>query len=213
MTRIKIACISDTHGAHRSVTIPECDLLLHAGDLTNVGEYDLLRDFNSWGKSIPLPSTHKLCVAGNHECTLEGKSREAKDLLPEWTYLQDQSHTVAGLKVWGSPWSPEFYPEKWKFQLERGPSAEEFWDVIPEDTDIVVVHGPPYGFGDTVIQGYPVGCEALARRLDKVKPRLTVCGHIHHSYGVYESPWGLVVNAAIMTEEYRPLNSPIVVEL
>ena len=35
---LRIACISDTHGRHRSVRVPPCDVLIHGGDFTNVGE-------------------------------------------------------------------------------------------------------------------------------------------------------------------------------
>lgn len=34
---LKIVCISDTHGMHRKMKIPEGDVLVHAGDITMKG--------------------------------------------------------------------------------------------------------------------------------------------------------------------------------
>lgn len=215
MTDITVACISDTHTMHTSIPggIPPCDLLIHAGDMTSVGGYDKLIKFNDWGGSLSLPSERKICIAGNHDKTLENDVETARALLPNWTYLQDETHEVLGLKIWGTPWSAEFYPETWGFQLRRGEVAKACWEMIPDDTDIVVVHGPPHGFGDLVDRGEHVGSKELTKRLMQVKPILTVCGHIHSAYGVYAAPWGTVVNACIMTEGYKPKRKAIAVKL
>jgi Icc-related predicted phosphoesterase len=92
----------------------------------------------------------------------------------------------------------------------------ERWALIPQDTQILVTHGPPYGILDEVPRGEKVGCQDL---LDKVvelgqkQLKLHVFGHIHYSYGSYYMGAVQYVNAAVCNESYRPVNPPIVVEI
>ena len=60
-------------------------------------------------------------------------------------YLQDSSVTIGGLKIWGSPWTLFFFD--WAFNLYEDQLREK-WEEIPEDTDIIVTHGPPLGYGN-----------------------------------------------------------------
>ena len=207
--------MSDTHNGHHNIKghhVP-CDLVIHAGDITFVGKYDKLIMFNDWGGTIlGTPQEQKVCIAGNHECTLDGDRETADAIFSNWTYLQDQAHEVLGLKIWGSPWSPEF-GQGWGFQLRTPEQAKACWAMIPDDTDIVVVHGPPFGYGDRTVDGRHVGCPLLLERLNQVRPRLVVTGHVHGARGVYGTPWGVVVNACVMTEGYKPKNRPIVINL
>lgn len=121
--------------------------------------------------------------------------------------------TVCGLKIYGTPWSPSFFPEHWVFNQNRGSAAKKRWEQIPDDIDVLIVHGPPYGYGDRVEAGVNVGCVDLADRLQIVRPKLTVCGHIHEDPGVFAAPWGMVVNASIMTAGYKPSQKPVSVTL
>lgn len=99
------------------------------------------------------------------------------------------------------------------FNVNRGEAAAQQWKKIPEKTDIVVVHGPPYGYGDRIERSLHVGCLDLSNRLKTVRPRLTVCGHIHEAYGIYAAPWGTVVNASVLTGAYKPKRTPIIVDV
>jgi Icc-related predicted phosphoesterase len=215
---IRVCCISDTHTEAQNIRggIPQCDLLIHSGDITYRGEYDKLLKFDDWGGKIPLPKERKICIAGNHDKTFESDPEVARAHVTQWTYLQDEAVEVLGLKIYGSPWSTEFYPDDWAFNHSRGEEAAARWAKIPEDTDILVVHGPPYGYGDRTNARFKrthVGCVDLANRLDIVRPRLTVCGHIHEDFGLFAAPWGLVVNACTMTDGYRPKRPPIVIDI
>lgn len=211
---VKVCCISDTHTEAHNIPqgIPQCDILIHSGDITYRGELDKLAKFDQWGGKVPLPREQKICIAGNHDITFERDPEAARAQLTQWTYLQDECVEVLGLKVYGAPWSPEFYPENWAFNHKRGEQAEACWKKIPEDADIVVVHGPPYGYGDRV-RNVHVGCVELASRLHTVRPRLTVCGHIHEDFGIFAAPWGTVVNACTMTGGYRPKRSALVINI
>ena len=33
----------------------------------------------------------------------------------------------------------------WGFNIERGDPIQKKWDMIPDDTDILITHGPPIG--------------------------------------------------------------------
>jgi len=62
---ITVVLLSDTHGRHRDVDVPDGDLLIHAGDFTFFGNRDDAVDFNDWLGGLPHP--HKVVVAGNHD--------------------------------------------------------------------------------------------------------------------------------------------------
>lgn len=207
---IKVCCVSDTHT--ELPVLPEADLYIVAGDITYRGELDKLKKFNDWGGKLGVPKHCRIMVGGNHDLTLQDFPDEAKACLDNWTYLEDSETLALGLTIYGSPYSSDFYPDHWAFNQPRGPKSAERWSNIPDNTDIFVVHGPPYGYGDAV-RGVHVGCVDLTERLSKVKPLLTVCGHIHEDYGVFAAPWGTVVNACVMNDKYKPKNRPIVVTL
>lgn len=208
---LRVVCISDTHGLHRSMPpIPAGDLLLHAGDLTNHGELSQVRDLNDWFGELPHP--HKVVIAGNHDFSFDNyRRREAEAVLTNVTYLRDQSVTVEGLKIYGSPWQPWFHD--WAFNRRRGPDIAMVWELIPDDTDILLTHGPAHGIGDRCVDGSLVGCEDLLLELHRIQPKLHVFGHIHEAHGQFEGDGWTAVNASINTLRYQPTNLPIVIDL
>lgn len=211
---MRVVAISDTHMYHERITLPEGDLLVHAGDSTRRGELDDLEAFLTWLRD--QPHRHKVLIAGNHDFCFETekKRKKARALVEKMgniIYLQDREVTVEGYKVWGSPWQPWFY--NWAFNLSRGPSLAKKWALIPADTDILVTHGPPKGILDRTDRGEQVGCEELRARVEVIQPKLHIFGHIHEGYGQEGDGHTIFVNAASCDERYRPINSPIVVDL
>ncbi len=210
---MRVVCISDTHERHEQVTLPDGDVLICAGDITANGSLARLEHFARWMQRQPHP--HKILIAGNHDFCFEGRNDRGAYVMrqhaPDAHYLQDSGVTIAGLRVWGSPWQPRFLD--WAFNLDRGPSLAEKWALIPGDTDILITHGPPFGTLDLTPRSERVGCEALAERLERLRVRLHVFGHIHHGYGVVERGGRISVNASICDERYAPINAPIVVDL
>lgn len=101
------------------------------------------------------------------------------------TYLNDNLATLTfqngrPLRVYGCPLTPEF--GAWAFQY---PAITDVWTRrIPDDSDVVVVHGPPALHHDG--EREHKGDGYLLRELRRVKPRLVVFGHIHDGYGVGE---------------------------
>lgn len=209
----KIVCLSDTHNYHERVRVPEGDVLIHAGDATGRGTLDEIVSFNRWFAA--LPHRYKIFVAGNHDWLFETSSAFARKLLDSSIfYLQDSFVEIENLKIYGSPWQPRFYD--WAFNLTRGAELAEKWKLIPEDTDVLITHGPPHGILDEVPRQYFVentGCEELRKRVEIVKPKLHVFGHIHCGYGQTEKFGVKFVNASTCDEEYNPRNAPIQIEL
>lgn len=211
---MKIVAISDTHLAHKKVKIliPKGDLLIHAGDATMSGSQEEIETFNKWFSGLPHPL--KVFVAGNHDRFFETDSVCARSLLdPSIHYLQDSEVTLAGLRIYGSPWQPVF--KNWAFNLERGKALKKKWDLIPPGIDILLTHCPPCGIGDSFPGSGPIGCKDLLQAVKRILPRYHIFGHVHHGHGIYKRRGSktVYVNAAIMDESYHPTNKPIVIEI
>ena len=112
---IRLVIISDTHGLHHGLKkfgdMPEGDILIHGGDVSNVGElYDIER-FVNWFCSQPHAT--KVFIAGNHDYGFETNGHACKMMVNEkrdygWDlhYLQDEEKEINGLKWTGpKPWS------------------------------------------------------------------------------------------------------------
>lgn len=205
-----IDCISDLHGFQP--VLEGGDLLIVAGDLTSRDSEYQHQEFADWLEKQDYKN--KIVIAGNHDGLLEAVEQEwAEKMFPGAKYLQDSGTTIEGLNIWGSPWTPKFM--NWNFMKGRGKSIRAKWDMIPEDTDILVTHGPPYGILDNVNKsnkaqrGKPAGCRDLKNAVDRIKPKLHVFGHVHEGYGKVEIDGVIYVNAAIMDEDYDPVNKPI----
>lgn len=215
---MRVVCISDTHRYHEKpweaekIKIPDGDILIHAGDSTYEGRIAETTNFLAWFVSHPHPN--KVMIAGNHDWLFEKSNALARSMIPrEITYLQDEMKEVAGLKIYGSPWTPYFLG--WAFNLERGHRIREKWNKIPRGIDILVTHGPPMGILDLTYDGEHVGCKDLLDIVMRVRPKLHVFGHIHMCGGQsvkVGNPPITFVNAAVLGEDYKPASQPIVVD-
>jgi hypothetical protein len=115
------------------------------------------------------------------------------------------------IKIWGSPWQPEFH--NWAFNLPRGEKLKEKWDMIPTDVDILVTHGPAFGKLDFVpYDRVNVGCEDLLSRIQEIKPKIHLCGHIHEGFGYVFDGNTHYINAAVLNGRYEFRNKPITVD-
>ncbi len=207
--RIRLVLVSDTHDLHRKVEVPVGDFYLHAGDISMQGRLDDIRRFDAY--LATLPHRHKIVIAGNHDFCFERQPEEARALIRNAVYLQDEATTLEGVKFYGSPWQPWFFD--WAFNLPRGEPLREKWQLIPEDVDVLITHGPPQGILDRTDRGEHAGCEELARRVREVRPRLHVFGHIHEAYGMLRDGETTFANACVCTLGYRAGNAPLVFDL
>jgi Icc-related predicted phosphoesterase len=216
MSVMRIVCLSDTHLRTPVGGVPDGDVLVHAGDLTMGGTEAETEDALNWLDG--LPHQHKLVIAGNHDFLFEGRAPRGREVMathPALTYLQDSAVTIGGLRFWGTPWQPWFYD--WAFNLRRGAEIRAKWKLIPPDTDVLIVHGPPAGWLDRNSQGEECGCADLLAAIKRIGPKLVVFGHIHEGYGeaqlISKRRRAHLVNASICDADYQPVNRPVVVDL
>lgn len=205
---MRFVCISDTHNKLNRLVIPDGDVLIHAGDATGRGTVQELSRFNKEIGELPHPI--KIFVPGNHDLGCEETPQIAKLISSNFThYLVDESVEIDGVKIYGSPYQPEFC--NWAFNLPRGEPLKRKWAQIPDDTNVLITHGPPYGILDQTPTGEKVGCHDLMNRIQELKElKMHHFGHIHHSYGIEQKGGVTFINTSICTEEYLPTNQPIV---
>jgi Icc-related predicted phosphoesterase len=217
---MKILCISDTHTKHDkipSVYLENADnaidMIIHAGDVSSRGTETEIINFLEWYDKLPFK--YKIFIPGNHDFFFEESDNEMIIKLlsnyPSITYLNDSGIEIEGIKIWGSPITPYFH--NWAFN-RIGYEINKHWDLIPLDTNILITHGPMFGYLDLTLQGIRSGCEFLRERLpDFTDLKMHICGHIHEAYGEHEFVDGkLFLNASVLNRRYEMQNRPIFIE-
>lgn len=214
---MKAVLLSDTHGKHDRVKVPPGDLLVYAGDYSHGGVEDTVAFLRWFARH---PHRYKVLISGNHDRLSDEAPSLFRSLVAEHpgvTYLQDSGVEIEGLKVWGSPVTPTFF--NWHHMRDRGAPIRAHWDLIPNDTDLLVTHGPPHGLLDWSDYGHEhAGCRDLYAAILRVEPRWTCHGHIHGGYGTTDLVHddGLktrLFNASVCDEGYHPNNQPWVVDI
>ena len=225
MGKYILTLISDTHNKHKHVhngllgDLKGGDILIHAGDISSMGYEHEITEFAKWFDTLDY--SHKIFIAGNHDWGFQNNAEKVKGNLSGYKtidYIQDELITIQDddkpeVKIWGSPWQPEFYD--WAFNLPKnGDELKSKWDMIPEGIDILVTHGPAWGLLDDVDgrRGDHLGCELLAERIKSIKPKIHVCGHIHTGYGHYFDGHTHYFNASLLNERYLYSQTPWRVE-
>lgn len=208
---MKIVALSDLHG-YLPDHVPACDLLLLAGDVCPVTDHSLLfqaswlnHEFRQWLHAQPAAKI--VGIAGNHDLVFERAPYLVPRDLP-WTYLQDAGMEWQGVKIWGTPWQPVFFD--WAFNGDPE-KLQRQWSLIPADTDILLVHGPPLGYGDGVPEGGAVrrcGCPHLLKRIETIQPQLVLFGHIHEGRGDWQLGPTRLANVTLLDAEYRAVFAP-----
>lgn len=217
---MKILCISDTHTKHDkipSVYLENADnaidMIIHAGDVSSRGTETEIINFLEWYDKLPFK--YKIFIPGNHDFFFEKTDNDLIiKLLSKYTsitYLNDSGIDIDGIKIWGSPITPYFH--NWAFN-RIGYEINKHWDLIPLDTNILITHGPVFGYLDLTLQGIRSGCEFLRERLpDFTDLKMHICGHIHEAYGEHEVVDGqLFLNASVLNRRYEMQNKPIFIE-
>ena len=201
-SKFRIWHISDTHGMHDQLTVPDqsnpetrVDMVIHSGDASSVRDIQLnvaeMGRFLNWFSQLPIQ--HKVFVAGNHDGSVAHKlhSKESMGAMGI-TYLECESTEIAGFRIYGAPWTPTY--GNWSFMTGRS-VIYRIWETIPQDTDILITHGPPYGILDTTENSSNCielcGDNALLTVVHRLNLKLMCFGHIHNT--------GKIINAGIRT--------------
>lgn len=212
---IRIIATSDMHG--KLPEIDECDLLLIVGDICPEATPEdqsvwLNTVFRSWLEKTPAKEI--VGVAGNHDYAF-AEGLVPKDL--KWHFLQDSMIELFGFKIYGMPWQ---LPFQGVYNLEEAELKKKY-QKIPKGVDILLSHGPPFGYGDE-LQIYKdrkpdksiplrhVGTTSLLKALFEIKPKLFLCGHIHRSFGIYVVDGLTLANVAHLDDLWEVANKPFV---
>lgn len=224
-----VDAISDLHGHYP--TLEGGDLLIVAGDLTARDTFGEHSEFKQW--LYDQDYEKKVVIGGNHDGNLVG-NKAGSSVYSGYhmddhcyfsfaDYLLDSGTEFGGLKIWGSPWTKTFKgmnPHCKAFTCDTEEELAEKWALIPDNTDILITHSPPYGFLDFIEEKYDgsrfhLGSKSLWDRLIKINVRIHIFGHIHEcggSHDIYEDiTWKgpYFVNASHVNERYEPVNKPI----
>lgn len=222
-----IDCIADLHG--RIPKLKGGDLLIVGGDLTARDTLEQHSDFLEW--LCQQNYQEKVLIPGNHDNFLkENPNFYSKTNIH---YLVDSGINFIkwNLKVWGSPWTPWFHGvnPRCKAYMKKDKELAKYWEKIPQDTDILITHGPPFGMLDKTTDGIYAGSKTLADKLLELELKFHIFGHIHEANGqchqAYEEysaacpdgacdgttiPWGhLSINCSYVNADYEPVNKPV----
>lgn len=186
---MKIWHISDTHSQHGQLQVPpDIDIVVHSGDATNI--FDPLKnliemqEFLEWFSALPIH--RKIFVPGNHDTSVE-KNLIQRDIIKNHgiDLLIDEEIVIEDVRFWGSPWTPRF--GNWAWMVDRGVINRK-WDRIPDNTEVLITHGPPYGVLDATYNQQNnvelVGCSALMKRIRKLQPQISMFGHVHSTHDI-----------------------------
>jgi Icc-related predicted phosphoesterase len=209
---MKITFISDTHTKHTHFTqyLKGGEVIVCCGDITSTGSISELVQFVNWYKLLPY--NHKILIAGNHDFVFERKPLAAKDILinTDIIYLEDAEVSIEGIKFYGSPVTPFFF--NWAFNRHRGTAIKKHWNKIPDDTDVLITHGPPHKIHDETTNRIHVGCVDLLKTVNRIKPKIHAFGHIHEQYGQTRTSTHFI-NVSLLNEYYHPAHRPVTIQL
>jgi hypothetical protein len=229
---MRLVAISDFHGYLPE--IPECDLLLIAGDVCPIWNHErryqadwLRTEFSEWLQDQPARAI--VGIGGNHDFVLS-ESKIGYEL--PWIYLDGEETTLGQfhddeqpITIYGSPLSNQF--GNWAFMTSEDKLRKHYKN-IPSEIDILMTHGPAWGYGDEVkgfdmikrgmISKQHVGSTSLTNRLtydEWPNLKLHFFGHIHGGFGKYDYGNGITgYNVAYMDDDYKiRANDPVVIDL
>ena len=176
---MKLLVFSDLHrdrDAARSLVerAADADVLIGAGDFAVMrqGIEDVINILSEVDKPTVL-------VPGNGESDVE-----LQEACADWAsvhVLHGQGVTLEGIPFYGIGGGIPVTPfGDWSFDL-----TEEEGDAMllacPQDC-VLVSHSPPHGHVDEA-GGRHLGSHAVLDTIERVSPRLVVCGHIHGWWG------------------------------
>lgn len=210
---MRICIISDTHNKHKRLSkLPNADMIIHCGDFTSVGHGHEIRDFMKWYSGLNQYK-YKIAVAGNHDQLFETNRVLALEDVPKNViYLEDSGVEIEGLNFYGTPVQLPF--GKWAFNRPEEKLIEH-WKAIPDNTDVLITHSPPYDIFDFgIYTNDHVGSPSLYWEIvERIKPSVNCFGHVHQGRGIKVIENTTFINASNVDEDYICVNNPILIEI
>lgn len=211
---MKLCIISDTHTKHDYIGINkyDADVLIHCGDISGNGGIQSITQFLQWFSTLEQ-FKYKIFIAGNHDWLFERANLRAREVVPNNViYLEDNEVIIDDVKFYGTPVQKPF--NNWAFNRPEAKLAQH-WMGIPDDTDVLITHSPPYGIGDFVPwNNNHHGSPTLYKEIvERIRPKIHCFGHIHEGYGIKEMDDIIFVNASCLDGNYYAVNDPIIVNI
>eukprot|EP00201_Polytomella_parva_P011264 CAMPEP_0175061028 /NCGR_PEP_ID=MMETSP0052_2-20121109/13361_1 /TAXON_ID=51329 ORGANISM="Polytomella parva, Strain SAG 63-3" /NCGR_SAMPLE_ID=MMETSP0052_2 /ASSEMBLY_ACC=CAM_ASM_000194 /LENGTH=247 /DNA_ID=CAMNT_0016326845 /DNA_START=287 /DNA_END=1030 /DNA_ORIENTATION=- len=155
-----------------------------------VDDYAEAAVYGKWINSLPV--NHTAIVLGNRDATADSVTslKVLENSFNGSTLIHNEIIEVMGYRIFGSSYVPN-YPDAFQPGDDVKPAVHWATYLPPDaDVDIIVTHGPPFGFGDEVRRKGHLGDTELLRAVQALqkKPMLWICAHIHESHGVYSVP-------------------------
>jgi Icc-related predicted phosphoesterase len=178
--RMKILCFSDLHrdaaaAGRLAERARDAALVLGAGDFATKrqGLGDTLA-------ALAAVRTPAVLVPGNGESDTE---LAAGCRAHGWaaSVLHGAAADVAGLRVFGLGGGVPPIDQPWSFDLTE--RQAEALLARCERCDVLLTHSPPAGACDELDDGRRIGSLAIREAVERLRPRLVVCGHVHACWG------------------------------
>ena len=181
---MKILAAADIHGAQYRLNIllgnierHSPDLVVICGDITQFGPGDVAKNFLN---QIPVET---LAISGNIDTADVFKAiDESKATNIEMKKVVKKGASFFGINGVNEQQTSQFLSNNEK---------------VLDNTEILVTHVPPYHIQDKIFVGKHGGSKELKKFVDKFKPRLVLCGHIHEDPGYTKTDNTVVVNCSM----------------
>ncbi|HET7410395.1 MAG TPA: metallophosphoesterase family protein [Paracoccaceae bacterium] len=175
---MRILAFSDMHLARHCAdkvcaAAGEADLVIGAGD------FAVQRNGLADAMTMLAPVLPKaVLVPGNAESIEELRAAAGPA-----TVLHGDAVERDGVRLFGLGYAVPVTPfGPWSCDMAEA-EAEAMLAAM-EQADILIVHSPPRGLGDRTAAGASVGSTAIRAAIERVQPKLALCGHVHDSWGV-----------------------------
>jgi Icc-related predicted phosphoesterase len=216
---MKVCAVADLHG--RLPDIPECDVLVIAGDicpdisarftcfdpeLMKLHQMKWLSDeYSEWEYKVPAP--YILATPGNHDwvSTFPAHCRSKMFIDERFTICENDSPDGPHKTFWFTPWVQ--HCGDWNYMANRE-RRRYYFDNIPQNLDMLVMHSPAFGVGDLTYSNDSAGCQELRDVIQKRQPRYAVFGHIHEGqrYGVINKLGGTTLfHCSMWGDKWKPV--------
>ena len=152
----------------------DVDVVIGAGDFASIHE-----GLEETIDALATIETPTVLIPGNNET--DEALRQAAAGWAAATVLHGENTEIEGTVFYGLGAGVPTTPWDWSFDLTDDEAAALLTGC--PDGAILVVHSPPYGHCDQSRSGDHLGSTAVLEAIERVRPPVAVCGHIHESWG------------------------------
>jgi len=175
---MRVLAFSDLHlararAAELVAASGEADLVIGAGDFCTMRQG--LAEAMALLKGLRAPL---VAVPGNAESAEELRAAAGDGV----AVLHGEGCAIGGLRLFGLGYGVPVTPfGSWSCDLSEAEAADRL--ARCDSADILITHSPPKGVADVTSAGQSVGSTAIRAAIERIQPRLVLCGHIHDSWG------------------------------